>query len=88
MPDAAREIVFPEGVPIRALDGAVTELSPPSAFVQREPTVSPEPEIISTGAEADLGTDSNLIEKQARAARPADDEENLLAPKPAEKAKT
>jgi small-conductance mechanosensitive channel len=99
-PDGPREIVFPHGVPLYTQGGAALDLpampapsstlsaAPAPAPARREAAVAAEPEVVSTSAEAGLGTDSNSIKKQAREARPADGEENLLAPAaaPAEKA--
>ncbi len=71
MPDAAREIIFPKGVPLSR------ELAPgePAAA----PRASPDHDVVSTKAEGGLQSEAAVIEKQARRTRKAD-EENLLQP--------
>lgn len=70
LPDEAREVVFPHGVPVRMMEG--------------EPAVEPalakpnaEPEAVSTKAEAGLQSESEEIKEQGR--RSWTPGENLLA---------
>jgi small-conductance mechanosensitive channel len=76
MPDESREVVFPNGVPVRMLaerldragDGGHPS-SPPSALV---------PDPVSTAAEGDLGSETERLQDQARRARPPEEGMNLL----------
>jgi hypothetical protein len=76
MPDESREVVFPNGVPVRMLaerldragDGGHPS-SPPSALV---------PDPVSTTAEGDLGSETERLQDQARRARPPEEGMNLL----------
>ena len=73
MPDAAREIIFPDGVPL-VRDG----------LESRKPTgtpPAPKPdEAPATKAEGGLNSEASVIEKQARQTRKPGDEQNLLKP--------
>ena len=79
MPDEAREVVFPQGIPITGLDAMVagTRGSSPESQV---PADAPPEEIdaVSTEAEGGLSSEAGIIEKQAREAQPFQGEENLL----------
>jgi len=79
MPDEAREIIFPNGVPVRLLDGKQrgtqkteplksSDFAPPSEGL----------DAVSTKAEAGLSNEAGILEKQARQANPVDAGENLL----------
>jgi len=76
LPDEAREVIFPDGVPVRMLDGqeAAVDGHRPKAS-----TVPPEPEAVSTEAEGGLHTEAGDIEEQARQSWSPDRGENLLA---------
>lgn len=59
MPDEAREVTFPNGVPVRMLEGEGT--------VEPAPTQpSSEPETVATKAEAGLQSEAGEIKEQAR----------------------
>ncbi len=78
MPDEAREVVFPQGVPIVDLEGrAETRRARP------EPRVSPsrreEPDAVSTQAEAGLFSEAGVLEEQARQSQTLKEGENLLS---------
>jgi small conductance mechanosensitive channel len=74
MPDEAREIIFPQGVPIRS----VPETAPaPGATPQPEPYES---DTVSTTAEGGLRSEAGEIESQARHSRSPEAGENLLKP--------
>ena len=76
MPDASREVVFPDGVPVRLLEerSQVThERDHPS------PSPSPHaPDPVSTAAEGDLGSEMERLQDQARRARQPEEGTNLL----------
>lgn len=76
LPDESREIIFPDGVPVRMLnaDGALGDGRP----VQPVRPAS-EPEAVSTAAEAGLQSEAHEIKEQARQAWSPDREENLLS---------
>jgi small-conductance mechanosensitive channel len=77
LPDEAREIVFPDGVPVRMLDG-----EPPRPRArQHAPSAetAAEPEVVSTQAEGGLQSEAREIKEQARQAWTPDRGENLLA---------
>lgn len=83
MPDEAREIVFPRGVPIRMVDdqsGRPVESGhdPSRSWIASEaPSSSTEP--VSTEAEADLKTEASAIAHQASQAPLPELGENLLS---------
>lgn len=75
MPDEAREVIFPKGVPVRMVAGAPnqsleTELSP-----SQEGSGS---EVVSTRAEGGLSSEAGTLDEQARRAQRPDQTENLL----------
>lgn len=78
MPDEAREIIFPEGVPIRQIepDGVpqVGELSPAAAMPQQ----AVESSSVDTDAEAGLRSEAGEIQAQANQSWKPDEGENLL----------
>jgi len=87
MPDEAREIVFPRGLPVTMLDA----IEPPT----KEATIngsalkssgdsprSEELDAVSTTAEAGLSNEAGTLEAQARQARLVDEGENLLVATP------
>lgn len=78
MPDEAREMIFPQGVPVRLLqdqDGGKDQEQP-----GRPETAAPVPESssISTTAEAGLSSEAKTIQEQARDAWKPEEGENLL----------
>lgn len=79
MPDEAREVVFPQGIPVTLLAEKSTDVRGPAPG-KRLPAESrhEELEAVSTKAEAGLYSESIVIEEQARGARPLKDGENLL----------
>ncbi|QDU28668.1 Small-conductance mechanosensitive channel [Anatilimnocola aggregata] len=81
MPDEAREIVFPNGVPV-TMAGRKSSEAPP--FTEPAPLDSVENEVdeVSTKAECDLSSDAGAIEEQARQVRPLNDGDNLLRSSP------
>jgi len=83
MPDEAREVVFPKGIPVTLLDGKL-ELAAATDSPGRPGTPpTSENSAVSTKAEAGLSSESAVIEEQARRAKPLDEGENLLKASPA-----
>jgi len=79
MPDEAREVVFPQGVPVTVLDGKPVDARGAMPG-KRLPAELPQEELdaVSTKAEAGLYSEAAVIEKQAQHAQPLKDGENLL----------
>ncbi len=77
MPDEAREVVFPQGVPVTMIDAKATQMRS-----SRKRAPEEEPEAAATKAEAGLSSEADVIEEQARQAKPLQEEENLLATVP------
>jgi small conductance mechanosensitive channel len=79
MPDEAREVVFPQGVPVTMLEG---KLADGHGAIRRKrlPAESLHEEVgaVSTKAEAGLYSEAVVIEEQAKQAQPLKDGENLL----------
>jgi small conductance mechanosensitive channel len=79
MPDEAREVVFPQGIPVTMLAGkpaqaqAAAQGKRLSAGARHE-----ELDVVSTKAEAGLYSEAIVIEEQARQAQPLKEGENLL----------
>lgn len=78
MPDEAREVVFPKGIPITMVDKKPT--SHEDGQGERLPGQSPREEVdaVSTKAEGELASEAGVIREQARRVRPLNDGENLL----------
>lgn len=72
---AAREVVFPQGIPVTLLEKKPTE---PGAAAQQQPPQEKEFDTVTTKAEAGLYSDAVVIEEQARQAQTLKNEENLL----------
>ncbi|MBE0545126.1 MAG: mechanosensitive ion channel [Verrucomicrobia bacterium] len=84
MPDEAREVVFPQGIPITMLDGKPA--GPPAAQVEKPlPAAGPSEEldVVSTKAEGGLQSEAGVLDEQARQAQPLREGENLLPKAPA-----
>ncbi len=79
MPDEAREIVFPQGVPVTMLDGKPADAHD-AVRVSPHPAESRHEELdeVSTKAEAGLYSEAIVIEEQARQSKPLMDGDNLL----------
>ncbi len=77
MPDEAREVLFPQGVPVQLIDertGGEPAVQPEA----RPKAAEPEPEQVEVGAEGGLGSEAEQIEEQARRSRSPEEAENLL----------
>jgi len=79
MPDEAREVVFPRGVPVTLLDAKQEATKDPGSL--KSPGELPRSEgldAVSTKAEAGLSNEAGILEKQARHSKLVDEGENLL----------
>jgi small-conductance mechanosensitive channel len=74
LPDEAREVTFPHGVPVRMIEGDGAAQAAESA--PAKPTA--EPETVATKAEAGLQSEAGEIKEQARSSWTTG--ENLLTP--------
>ncbi len=76
MPDEAREMVFPDGVPVRML--------PPDQGPAAPPTRAPQlaGESVTTDAEGGLGSEAGAIQEQARRSRTPEEGQDLLGERP------
>jgi small-conductance mechanosensitive channel len=79
MPDEAREVVFPQGIPVTLLeeipaDVRITTPVKPSPAEPRQQEL----DVASTKAEAGLYSEASVIEEQARQAQQLKEGENLL----------
>jgi len=76
MPDEAREIVFPQGIPVTVLDSNAKGIQ--SVGPQTPPAPHEKLDVTSTKAETGLSSDAAVIEEQARQSQPSTAGENLL----------
>jgi len=80
MPDEAREVVFPQGVPVAMVNGdasnAMVRTSKKGSTSKAKQDAGRDD--VSTKAEAGLYSEAEVIEKQAKQAQPLDNQENLL----------
>lgn len=88
MPDEAREILFPHGVPVTMVDAGADRDTPAPAPPRASSTAAAEAGATTTKAEAGLYSDATVIREQARQAQPRDEGENLLKPVPDQQANT
>ncbi len=79
MPDEAREVVFPQGIPVTILNGQPGETHD-AGPARRLPAQPPRDELdaASTKAEGGLSSEAGVIKEQARQVQPLNDGENLL----------
>jgi small-conductance mechanosensitive channel len=82
MPDDAREVIFPQGVPVTLTDRTAPAVAAAgdAGPQRRRPAVAPaeDTDAASTQAEAGLYSEAVVIEAQARHAQPLKDADNLL----------
>ncbi len=79
MPDEAREVVFPSGVPVTLIDATSKTTRDPESLKPSSDTPRPDGvDTVSTKAEAGLSNEAGILEEQARQAKPVDEGENLL----------
>ncbi len=77
MPDEARELVFPEGVPVHLLQGG--ETGPAQHATERDKQSSrQETDSVTTDSEGGLHSEAGEIEAQARKSRTPEEGRNLL----------
>lgn len=79
MPDEARELVFPKGVPVTLTQPDPQEVVAPTKLAS---TRSLESDLTAQPAEGGLSTDVQSVEAQARAARIPEEGRNLLTEAP------
>lgn len=95
LPDESREMIFPQGVPVRlvqdesggdrpALSAPVEAKSAAAVQPAADPTDEGEPELEATEAEGNLTSEKHEIQQQAAGARPMSEGENLLEAKTTE----
>jgi small conductance mechanosensitive channel len=84
MPDEAREVVFPQGIPITMRDGKPAG-TPAAPADKQLPSARPSEEldVVSTKAEGGLQSEAGVLDVQARQAQPLREGENLLPKAPA-----
>ncbi|MGI9114601.1 MAG: mechanosensitive ion channel domain-containing protein [Chthoniobacterales bacterium] len=83
MPDEAREVIFPQGVPVTTIESKPGEKQPARAPAQPSAARShADSDAVSTKAEAGLGSEAGVIKEQAREAQPLKEAENLLPATP------
>ncbi len=83
MPDEAREVVFPSGIPVTILNEKHNEMN--DAKPVKSSGASPPSQgldSVSTKAEAGLSNEAGVLEEQARQAKPVAEGENLLGATP------
>ena len=79
MPDEAREVVFPSGVPVTLVDGKQEESKATGSLKSAGDPPPPRGlDAVTTKAEAGLSNEAGILEEQARRAKPASEGENLL----------
>lgn len=78
MPDEAREVIFPHGVPVTTLEHTLQEARPGLVDERRPAESTTGTDAASTKAEAGLSSDAAVIEQQARHVEPLKHAENLL----------
>lgn len=78
MPDEAREVIFPLGIPVTLLDEKSKDSRRAIPSRQVGADVGKESLDISTEAESGLHSDAATIEEQAQQVTPLNDDENLL----------
>lgn len=80
MPDEAREVVFPKGLPVTLLESSVTESREAQQDEDWQAGVPPsDPAAVATKAEGGLSSEAEVIKSQARQVQPLHDGENLLS---------
>ncbi len=79
MPDEAREVIFPQGIPVTMLEGKPVEVRAGTQGKQFSAEARhKELDVVSTKAEAGLYSEATVIEGQARQAQTLKEGENLL----------
>lgn len=86
MPDEAREMVFPRGVPVHVIHDDEQPAGTPTVSAPRSQQVPGETEDVTTAAEAGLRSDAGELREQARKSRTPEGGDDLLAARPVEPA--
>ncbi len=76
MPDEAREILFPEGVPVHMIEG--TAERPAKEITEGKPAPPVVREEVTTDAEGGLASEELQLRDQARSSRVPEEGESLL----------
>ena len=83
MPDEAREIIFPHGVPVTLSDAKQEPTKGPGSLPSSGDAPRQEGlDVVSTKADAGLSNEAGMLEEQARQAKPVEEGENLLGATP------
>jgi len=80
MPDEAREIIFPEGVPVRMLEEVPAK--GPAGLPQEPVPPAMSVEEVTTAAEGDLASEEEQLREQGRNSRIPEEGKNLLEENP------
>jgi small conductance mechanosensitive channel len=80
MPDEARELIFPNGVPVRIIEPEKLEEGHPGSIQTKVPQAFEESARVSTDAEGGLRSEAGEIQEQARQSRTPEEGQNLLKP--------
>lgn len=64
MPDAAREVIFPQGVPLSRFEPRPADVSPSDHEAPGAPKLSEKDEPLHAASDRDLSTDTDLLERQ------------------------
>jgi len=80
MPDEARELIFPNGVPVRIIEPEKLEERHPGSIQTRVFQALEESDRVSTDAEGGLRSEAGEIQEQARQSRTPEEGQNLLKP--------
>ena len=84
MPDEAREVVFPQGIPVTMVgERPESDSAGPGGRIRAGPPPK-ELDAVSTQAEAGLSSEAGVLDEQARQAPTLKEEENLLRAAPAD----
>lgn len=80
MPDEAREVIFPQGVPVRMLSDESSTAAGPGERSQppRQSKTAPESEAVVVEAEGDLASETAELEKQASESREPEEGSNVI----------
>ena len=82
MPDEAREMIFPNGVPVQVINEKSETSTTVQSNVQKSTTPPNESSNVSTSAEGNLSSEAEEIQSQAQNSRSPESGENLLKDDP------
>jgi hypothetical protein len=78
MPDEAREVIFPRGVPVTILAESPAQAQPDATAPAPVERLDHTPEALVTPAEGGLSSEADTLDEQARQTDMPDDKEDLL----------